>query len=615
MMQRKSGSSLLQGRLTLRGAAVLLVMLAGLSVALVAWAQAPTLTVTKSAQPNAIEPGALVLYTVTLTNTGQQAVTVEQVSDSLPAGLDYAGMQAGPDPTSTTDAIIWSGLGSLAGGSSLQLAYYAEVNTGVPGVYTNNVEARLAGGGTGSASADVTVLGVVLEGTKTASASEVVAGEDVDYAVTISNSGTSTATLTTVTDTLPSQFAFQAPMLEGPAPTVQGNQLIWSSLGVGPGQSLVLRYRVTAEGPLNSVQKNHVVVSSPDGALDPLEASVTLRARVFVTYLPLLSYNLPPPVPYRIAFERQVPGNYEIYAVNADGTDLVNISDIAGGDVSPQYSPDGTKIAWVHFLGGVGEIFLANADGSGKVNLTNHAKEDRGPSWSPDGSKIAFYSLRQEDRWEVYTMNADGSNVRRLTDRLCQSHNPVWSPDGTKIAFLCGLRSYAEVWVMNADGSNPQRLTVDDANVFNEDAALGWSPDSTRLVYAKYNNTNASKGNIYTVNVNTKQIVQVTNKDTASHAPAWSPDGSKIAFSTYIDGSYDIVTVDPDGSNLVNLTRAAKYDNQPRWSSDGHKIAFVSNRDSSDSSIVYLYIMNADGSDQRRVTSGTASELNPNWKP
>ncbi len=612
-MQSQRGRSLNRGRLALLSVTALLVMVACLVVALVASAQGTTLTVTKSALPDAVEPGELVLYTVTLTNTGQQALTLESVSDTLPSGFSFAGMQSGPDPTSTEGPIVWTELESLPGGETLQLRYRVQVDTTVPDIYTNQVEARVSGGGTVSAGVDVTVLGVILEGSKTASANQVMVGEPLDYTVLIANNGTSPATLTTIADTLPSQFDYVT-MLAGPAPVEQQGQLIWSNLVVNPGETLELRYRVTANGPLGSVQTNHVEVTSPDGSLEPLEASVTLQEPVFYAYVPLVSYVVPI-IPYRITFERQNPGNFEVYAVNADGSDLVNVSNMTGGDISPQFSPDGTKIAWVHFPDGAGEVMVANADGSGRVNLTNHLKDDRGPVWSPDGTKIVFYSLREEERWEVYTMNANGSNVQRLTDRFCQSHDPVWSPDGTKIAFICGLRPYAEVYVMNADGSNVLRLTEDDTSDYYEDTALDWSPDSTRLAYAKYYNDGHSKGDIFTANVNTGAIVQITAKDTASHAPTWSPDGTKIAFSTYIDGSYDIVTVNANGSNLVNLTRAAKFDNQPRWSSDGAKIAFISNRASTDSTVYYLYVMNADGSDQVRVTSATANELNPHWRP
>ncbi|RPI54800.1 MAG: DUF11 domain-containing protein [Chloroflexi bacterium] len=615
-MQKQRGPGLFRRRLALLSVTGLLI-LAGLSLALVASAQDPPLTVTKSALPGAVEPGEVVAYTLTFTNTGPEDLALIGITDTLPAGFSFAGMQAGPEPSSSGGPIVWTNLEDVGSGSSFQLVYAVQVDIDtVPAVYPNVVEAQIEGGETVTASAEVTVLGAILDGIKTASASEVMVGEPLDYAVVITNSGTSTATLTTISDTLPSQFEYLS-MLVGPAPTEQDNSLIWSHLEVGPGQSLELGYRVRADGPVDSIQTNRVEVSSPDESLAAMETDVTLREHTFWVYIPLVSYVLPPPpvTTYRLAFERQTPGNFEVYAVDADGTDLVNISDMGSGDVTPQFSPDGNKIAWVHFLDGSGEIMVANANGSNQLNVTNHAKDDRGPTWSPDGTKIAFYSLRQEERWEVYSMNADGSNVERLTDRFCQSHDPVWSPDGTKIAFICGLRPYAEVYVMNADGSNWQRLTEDATNDYYEDAALNWSPDSTRLAYVKYYNEGHSKGNIFTVDVNTKEIVQVTNKDTASHSPAWSPDGTRIAFSTYDQESYDIVIVDPDGSNLLNLTRAAKFDNQPRWSSDGAKIAFISNRASSDTTVFYLYVMDADGSDQVRVTNATANELNPTWRP
>lgn len=623
-MQERRGPSPFGGRLALLGLAGLLLALAGLSVALVASAQQLPLTVTKSAAPTAVEPGGNIAYTLTITNTGDEDISLQAITDTLPAGFSYAGWQEGDEPSSESP-LVWRDLEDLYKSSSFRLVYYVAVEGTVqPGVYSNTVTVLPEDGDPVSASVDVTVLGAILEGSKTASASEVKVGDPLDYTVRIDNNGTSTATLTTIVDTLPADFDFQS-MLAGPDPQVQDDVLTWSNLEVGPGQSLELRYRVTTGGAVNAAHTNQVQVTSPDDDLPPMSASVTLRERKFRAYLPLIIRTeppAPPETPYRVAFQRQDPGNLEVYAVNSDGTGLLNVSNMAGGDTTPQFSPDGTRIAWVHFQDGVGEIMVANADGSGRVNVTNHAKDDRGPVWSPDGTKIAFYSLRQEERWEVYSMNPDGSNVQRLTDRSCQSHDPAWSPDGTKIGFICGLREFAEVYVMNADGSNWQRLTEDptDKGYF-EDAALTWSADSQWLGYVKYRDKGHSKGGgVYRVNVNTKEIVTIMESDSnAFHAPAWSPDGTKLAFSAYrpIDsGSYDIVVVNPynpDGS--TNLTMTAKFDNQPRWSSDGAKITFISNRASSDASVFHVYVMDANGSNQVRVTAGTVDERNPAWRP
>src|SRR3972149_3275713 len=92
------------------------------------------------------------------------------------------------------------------------------------------------------------------------------------------------------------------------------------------------------------------------------------------------------------------------------------------------------KIAFVSIRDGNYEIYAMNADGSGQTRLTNNAATEYGPAWSPDGTKIAFWSDR-DGNWEVYAMNADGSGQTRLTNNSAWDAAPAWSPDGTKIAF------------------------------------------------------------------------------------------------------------------------------------------------------------------------------------
>src|SRR5216117_1854859 len=112
-----------------------------------------------------------------------------------------------------------------------------------------------------------------------------------------------------------------------------------------------------------------------------------------------------------------------------------------------------------------------NADGSDPRNLTNNPGGDDTPAWSPDGTRIAFTSAR-DGNWEIYVMNADGSNATRLTDNGAQM--PAWSPDGTRIAFTSARDGNWEIYVMNADGSDPRNLTNNPA----ADGGAAWRPQA-----------------------------------------------------------------------------------------------------------------------------------------
>ena len=117
---------------------------------------------------------------------------------------------------------------------------------------------------------------------------------------------------------------------------------------------------------------------------------------------------------------------------------LTQLTSNSGEDSTPAWSPDGSKIAFTSAIDGYNEIYVMNADGSNIIQLTDNSDwDDVSPAWSPDGSKIAFMSDRDrdDDIFEIYVMNADGSNVIQLTNNSDQDGFPAWSPDGSKIAF------------------------------------------------------------------------------------------------------------------------------------------------------------------------------------
>ena len=129
----------------------------------------------------------------------------------------------------------------------------------------------------------------------------------------------------------------------------------------------------------------------------------------------------------KIAFESERDGNKEIYVMDADGKNLVNLTNHPARDTSPSWSPDGQKITFVSNRDGNGEIYVMDADGKNPINLTNHPARDWAPSWSPDGKKIAFMSLRDGNK-EIYVMDADGKNPINLTNHAADDWHPSWFP-------------------------------------------------------------------------------------------------------------------------------------------------------------------------------------------
>jgi len=130
----------------------------------------------------------------------------------------------------------------------------------------------------------------------------------------------------------------------------------------------------------------------------------------------------------------------------------------AGTQQHPAWSPDGKQIAFSAGQGyGTYEIYVINADGSDRRRLTSNSTHDFLPAWSPDGKQIAWSSDATGD-YEIWVMNADGSNPRQLTASPGLDTRPSWSPDGSSIVFGTNRSGTLEIWVMNADGTNPQLL-------------------------------------------------------------------------------------------------------------------------------------------------------------
>ena len=173
----------------------------------------------------------------------------------------------------------------------------------------------------------------------------------------------------------------------------------------------------------------------------------------------------------KIVFSSTRDGNSEIYAMEIDGSNQVNLADDPAVDWDPTWSPDGKRIAFVSSRGPYLQIYTMDSDGRNLKQLT-HASNASEPAWSPDGAKIAF-TRPQERKMQVWVMDADGGNQVQLT-HIGSNHFPAWSPSGDRLAFVTLKRHEgSEIYVIDRYGNNEQRLTQDLATK----TFPSWSPD------------------------------------------------------------------------------------------------------------------------------------------
>ncbi len=317
----------------------------------------------------------------------------------------------------------------------------------------------------------------------------------------------------------------------------------------------------------------------------------------------------------KIAFLSEPPfGGYcgVIYVMNADGSGQRRLTNGGvpgcGQEGGHAWSPDGRQVA-IH------GIYVMNADGSGQRRLTGGGGGGN-PAWSPDGRRIAFTGFR-DGNVGIYVINADGTEQRLLMPAaVTYPSRLAWSPNGEKIAFTIELPKAPaaqtrdlEIYVVNADGSGQQRLTRSPVR----DNDPVWSPDGRRIAFE-------SNWQLWVTNADGSGKRRLTLKGVHNFNPAWSPDGKRIAFtrgrrerevSNGAAGSWGLglYVMNADGSGEQKLTQGGS---QPYWSPDGRKIAFVSNRDGN----ADIHVMNADGSGRRNLTRAAGRfDTQPLWSP
>ena len=238
------------------------------------------------------------------------------------------------------------------------------------------------------------------------------------------------------------------------------------------------------------------------------------------------------------------------------------------------------KIVFVSDRDGNAEIYACNTDGSNIIRLTNNAGVDEQPAWSPDGSHIAFVSDRTGHP-EIYIMNADGSNVVRRTFLETYIQSPTWSPDGARIAYSPNSNGTANISVVGAISGLPSVLFEDPGRIVN----LSWSPEGTKLALVSDRFAYDFVYDIFTINADGTNLTALTDNifDQIDYLhPCWSPSGTKLAVAIISDwignNQYNtqVGVINGDGSGLTTIMSGAASKTRTSWSADGTTIAYTS---------------------------------------
>ncbi len=227
------------------------------------------------------------------------------------------------------------------------------------------------------------------------------------------------------------------------------------------------------------------------------------------------------------------------------------------------------------------------------------------PAAIGDGGRIAV-ALRADSGADIVTMNADGTDITRLTEDPAFDACPDFASGGRLIAFCSNRSGPFEIWLMDGTGYNERRLTTLDGNSTFADI----SPDGTRVVFCGSPNGSADDDHdIWLINVDGSGLVQLTNSAGQDDCnPVWSPDGSKVLFTSVRGGAAELWLMDATGQGALQVTNGQSAGTEPPdWSPDGKRFAYIAGGS--------VWVVQADGTAPHRLTQEPGTDFAPAWSP
>ena len=257
----------------------------------------------------------------------------------------------------------------------------------------------------------------------------------------------------------------------------------------------------------------------------------------------------------RIAYINKSNGRYALRIADADGANPLTMVSSKEPIISPSWSPDGSKIAYVSFEKKKPIIFVQSLSGQRTV-LANFKGNNSAPAWAPDGNKLAIV-LTYGANSQVYTINVDGSGLQQITKSSAIDTEPTWSNDGQWIYFSSDRGGKPQIYKVSSSGGEPQRVTFEGSY----NVSPRFSPDGKSLAMIR---NDGGKFRVALQDLASGQV-QILSEGSQDESPSFAPNGRLLLYATRTGGHGALAAVSADGRVKQSLNESGGDIREPAW--------------------------------------------------